>query len=148
MSSLRRRDGPRIKYTADDAGPYDTITLDKGDSFQGVLTDAGVPSDDASDAVMALTKVFDSRGGVVRAVEDLHLTVRKGEVFGLLGPNGAGKTTTVRILATLLRPDAGRALVGGQLPPGMHLQTPRAGPRCRTAPRLPRRSKPKPMAPS
>ena len=36
-----------------------------------------------------------------------------GKVLGVLGPNGAGKTTAVRILATLLRPDAGRATVGG-----------------------------------
>jgi ABC-2 type transport system ATP-binding protein len=49
----------------------------------------------------------------VHAIADLTLSVRPGEVFGLLGPNGAGKTTLVRILATLLRPTSGRALVGG-----------------------------------
>ena len=47
--------------------------------------------------------------GEVRALDGLDLDVEEGTVLGLLGPNGAGKTTTVRILATLLRPDAGRA---------------------------------------
>jgi ABC-2 type transport system ATP-binding protein len=60
-----------------------------------------------------LTKVYGSRSGEVRALDGLDLTVDEGTVLGLLGPNGAGKTTTVRILATLLRPDAGRATVLG-----------------------------------
>ncbi len=51
--------------------------------------------------------------GTVRALDGLDLEVPEGTVLGLLGPNGAGKTTTVRILATLLRPDAGRAAVAG-----------------------------------
>ncbi|KWX05015.1 ABC transporter [Carbonactinospora thermoautotrophica] len=51
--------------------------------------------------------------GKVRALDGLDLAVPEGSVLGLLGPNGAGKTTTVRILTTLLRPDQGRALVGG-----------------------------------
>ncbi|CRK56297.1 Methionine ABC transporter ATP-binding protein [Alloactinosynnema sp. L-07] len=51
--------------------------------------------------------------GDKRALDGLDLTVRRGEVHGLLGPNGAGKTTAVRILATLLRVDGGRALVAG-----------------------------------
>jgi ABC-2 type transport system ATP-binding protein len=62
---------------------------------------------------VALTKIFESRGGAVRAVEDLDLTVRKGEVFGLLGPNGAGKTTTVGMLTTRVIPTSGEARVGG-----------------------------------
>ena len=49
----------------------------------------------------------------VVAVEDVSFTAPDGRITGLLGPNGAGKTTTVRILATLLRPDAGRATVAG-----------------------------------
>ena len=49
----------------------------------------------------------------VRALAGVSFSVREGEVFGLLGPNGAGKSTTVRILATLTRPDAGRAEVAG-----------------------------------
>ncbi|MDH2425894.1 ATP-binding cassette domain-containing protein [Sphaerisporangium sp. TRM90804] len=51
--------------------------------------------------------------GAVRVLDGLDLAVRRGSVFALLGPNGAGKTTTVRILATLLAPDAGRARVAG-----------------------------------
>ena len=49
----------------------------------------------------------------VRALDGVGFAVREGEVFGLLGPNGAGKSTTVRVLATLTRPDAGRAEVAG-----------------------------------
>ena len=60
-----------------------------------------------------LTKVYGSRKHTVRALDGLDLTVEEGTVLGLLGPNGAGKTTTVRVLATLLRPDAGRATVLG-----------------------------------
>jgi ABC-2 type transport system ATP-binding protein len=58
-------------------------------------------------------KVYRTRKNEVRALDGLDLTVAEGTVLGLLGPNGAGKTTTVRILATLLRPDAGRATVAG-----------------------------------
>ena len=60
-----------------------------------------------------LVKVFRTRGGEVRALDGVDLEVREGTVLGLLGPNGAGKTTTVRILATLLRADAGRASIAG-----------------------------------
>jgi ABC-2 type transport system ATP-binding protein len=60
-----------------------------------------------------LVKVYRSRKSEVRALDGVDLTVEEGTVLGLLGPNGAGKTTTVRILATLLRPDSGRATVAG-----------------------------------
>ncbi len=53
------------------------------------------------------------RFGKTTALDGVDLAVRTGSVLGLLGPNGAGKTTAVRILATLLLPDAGRATVGG-----------------------------------
>ena len=56
-----------------------------------------------------LTKFYDS----LRAVHRLSMEVRKGDIFGFIGPNGAGKTTTIRILATLLKPTAGRARIGG-----------------------------------
>ena len=51
--------------------------------------------------------------GDVRAVDGVDLAVGTGSVYGVLGPNGAGKTTTIRMLATLLRPDAGHARVLG-----------------------------------
>jgi ABC-2 type transport system ATP-binding protein len=56
-----------------------------------------------------LVKTF----GDTRAVDGVDLTVAGGSVYGVLGPNGAGKTTTIRMLATLLRPDAGSARVLG-----------------------------------
>jgi ABC-2 type transport system ATP-binding protein len=49
----------------------------------------------------------------VNAVRGIDLTVAEGEIFGFLGPNGAGKTTTLRMLATLLAPDGGDAIVAG-----------------------------------
>ncbi|WP_214107306.1 ATP-binding cassette domain-containing protein [Acrocarpospora catenulata] len=56
-----------------------------------------------------LVKTF----GEHRAVDGIDLDVRPGEIFGVLGPNGAGKTTTLRMLATLLKIDAGRAEIFG-----------------------------------
>jgi ABC-2 type transport system ATP-binding protein len=50
---------------------------------------------------------------VVNAVDNLNLTIEKGQLFGLLGPNGAGKTTLVKMLCTLLPPDGGTAKVAG-----------------------------------
>jgi len=51
--------------------------------------------------------------GEIRAVDGVDLAVRTGSIYGVLGPNGAGKTTTIRMLATLIRPDGGRARVLG-----------------------------------
>lgn len=51
--------------------------------------------------------------GTLRAVDDLSLTVKKGEIFGFLGPNGAGKTTTIKMLCGLLSPDSGKGSVVG-----------------------------------
>ena len=67
--------------------------------------------------VEGLTKTFSTRRGrervEVRAVDGVDLRVDAGEIVGFLGPNGAGKTTTLRMLTTLLRPTAGRAVVAG-----------------------------------
>src|SRR5438309_9972720 len=59
-------------------------------------------------AIRSLVKRFERP-----AVDGLDLTVRKGEFYTLLGPNGAGKTTTLRMVAGLLRPDAGTILIHG-----------------------------------
>src|SRR5215472_9530814 len=60
-----------------------------------------------------LARTFTVRGRPVEAVAGIDLDVRPGELVGFLGPNGAGKTTTLRMLATLLRPTAGEAIVAG-----------------------------------
>ena len=65
---------------------------------------------EAAIVVEGLTK----RYGDVAALDGIDLEVQEGTVFGLLGPNGAGKTTAVRVLATILHPDAGRAEVLGR----------------------------------
>ncbi|MBB5872048.1 ABC-2 type transport system ATP-binding protein [Allocatelliglobosispora scoriae] len=64
-----------------------------------------------ADAIIAQGLI--KRYGDVHALDGLDLRVPEGTVLGLLGPNGAGKTTTVRIITTLLRPDAGSCTVGG-----------------------------------
>ncbi len=57
--------------------------------------------------------LFRSRVREVKALDEVSLEVRPGEIFGLLGPNGAGKTTLIKILTTLLLPTAGEAWVNG-----------------------------------
>jgi len=59
--------------------------------------------------VQNLRKTF----GEIKAVDGVSFTARDGEITGLLGPNGAGKTTTLRMLYTLMRPDAGEVLIDG-----------------------------------
>ena len=68
------------------------------------MSDAATPALD----VRGLSKLFDKP-----AVDGLDLTVQAGEFYALLGPNGAGKTTTLRIVAGLLKPDAGSVRVFG-----------------------------------
>jgi ABC-2 type transport system ATP-binding protein len=68
------------------------------------------PGDDRVIVTEQLTKVYP---GNIRAVDNLDLTVHRGEIFGLLGPNGAGKTTTAGMLTTRVIPTSGRAIVGG-----------------------------------
>ncbi len=60
-----------------------------------------------------LTKTYRSKSGPVHALAGLDLSVPRGSVKALLGPNGAGKTTVVKMLTTLIRPDAGTAFVDG-----------------------------------
>ncbi len=78
-----------------------------------VETSSVASTDTAADEVIrteSLTKMYP--GGIL-AVDELSLSVRRGEIFGLLGPNGAGKTTTAGMLTTGVIPTSGRALVGG-----------------------------------
>jgi sodium transport system ATP-binding protein len=60
-----------------------------------------------------LHKAFKTKTGTVKAVDGVHFEARDGQITGLLGPNGAGKTTTLRMLYTLMKPDAGQVLVDG-----------------------------------
>src|SRR3954452_23083748 len=66
-------------------------------------------------ALQGLTKRF----GPVLAVDDLTFDVPAGRITGFLGPNGAGKTTSLRIALGLIRPTAGRALIGGRTYPDL-----------------------------
>jgi len=65
------------------------------------------------DPAAVVTEGLAKRFGEVRALDGVDLELPAGGVLGLLGPNGAGKTTVVRILATLVVPDSGRARVAG-----------------------------------
>lgn len=58
-------------------------------------------------------KIEHTKSKEKQAVKNLSFVAYKGEVFGLLGPNGAGKTTTLRMLATLIKPDSGDAIIDG-----------------------------------
>jgi ABC-2 type transport system ATP-binding protein len=69
-----------------------------------------VANDDVVIETIDLTKVYP---GDVLAVDQLNLSVHRGEIFGLLGPNGAGKTTTAGMLTTRVVPTSGKAVVGG-----------------------------------
>ena len=60
-----------------------------------------------------LKRIFKSKGRTVEALDNVTISVEKGELFGLLGPNGAGKTTLIKIFTTLLLPTSGEAYVHG-----------------------------------
>ncbi len=68
-----------------------------------------LPAPECVISTSRLTKAF----GKLVAVNDLHLEVMRGDVFGFLGPNGSGKTTTIRMLLGLIRPTAGRVVIFG-----------------------------------
>ena len=63
---------------------------------------------------MIVTKGLTKRFGDLVAVDSLDIHVKEGDIYGFLGPNGAGKTTTIRMLATLLAPTSGTALIMGR----------------------------------
>jgi ABC-2 type transport system ATP-binding protein len=81
------------------------------------VNDGGRYADNAKDTMSTATAIemrdVSLSYGKVRALQDVCLTVERGEIVGYLGPNGAGKTSTIRILAGLTRPGAGEALVAG-----------------------------------
>ncbi len=58
-----------------------------------------------------VTKSYNN--GAIKAVDDLSLEVKKGEIFGFIGPNGAGKTTTIKVIVGLLNPNKGSVLING-----------------------------------
>ncbi|MCP3988160.1 MAG: ATP-binding cassette domain-containing protein, partial [Actinomycetia bacterium] len=66
--------------------------------------------------LLVSTRGLTKRYGSLMALDQLDLDVPRGSVFGMIGPNGAGKSTTFAILATLLRPTAGTAMVCGADP--------------------------------
>jgi ABC-2 type transport system ATP-binding protein len=112
----RQADDPqRATRAADDSPaptPGPTTLSEKQREALHVLTrnSSERPRSDAPAlAVEHLTKRFGDR----LAVDDVSFSVSAGEVFGFLGPNGAGKTTTVRMLATLIAPSSGSAVVAG-----------------------------------
>ncbi len=65
------------------------------------------------EALHLVKRFRDKKRGTVRAVDDVSFSCRPGEIYGLLGANGAGKTTTLRMLATILAPSEGTAIVAG-----------------------------------
>ena len=67
-----------------------------------------------SELVVAVDRVSKHYGAGVRAVNELTLQVRRGEVYGFVGPNGAGKTTTLRMITGLVRPSSGTIRVLGE----------------------------------
>ena len=82
-------------------------------SLDTMLADSTHHADTLPDTAIHADHLRKTFGGVV-AVDDVSFTVPRGTILGVLGPNGAGKTTTVRMLATLIRPDAGRATIFGR----------------------------------
>ena len=133
---LLRGSSARVPIAVAIAAVYTVVALATGGTRAGVAAPAQVPGDgetgvggpeqrqalqrltsgpatrspaEAALVVEHLTKRFGDR----LAVEDVSFGVTAGEVFGFLGPNGAGKTTTVRMLATLISPSSGSAVVAG-----------------------------------
>ncbi len=77
-------------------------------------TPVRIDSDDPN--ILVRTNVLSKRYGDRASVQDLTMSVRRGEVYGFLGPNGAGKTTTLRMLLGLIEPTSGAAVVVGYQP--------------------------------
>ena len=90
-------------------------TLDMNERIRAQLNrlmDGVGPGEDATREMLELKGVV-KRYGAFTAVDELDLTIPRGEIFGFLGPNGAGKTTTIRMIAGVLEPTAGSIMIGG-----------------------------------
>lgn len=72
--------------------------------------------------MIELMDVTKSYNGTVKAVDNLTLTVRGGEIFGFLGPNGAGKTTTIKMITGIIQPDKGTIRINGRTYPNRRLK--------------------------
>lgn len=64
--------------------------------------------------MIELTGVTKSYNNTIKAVDNVSLTIPKGEIFGFLGPNGAGKTTTIKMITGIIRPNAGQIKINGK----------------------------------
>ncbi|MBQ8218910.1 MAG: ABC transporter ATP-binding protein [Bacilli bacterium] len=64
----------------------------------------------------AIRSFFKRKYRIIRAVDDITFTVKKGEIVGYIGPNGAGKSTTIKMLSGILKPDSGEVLINGMNP--------------------------------
>src|SRR5436190_4231177 len=89
----------------------DSILLTAAHKKELVVKD-DIPSQSDGTMVINTNRLTKAFGNLI-AVNDLHLQVMRGDVFGFLGPNGSGKTTTIRMLLGLIRPTAGRAILFG-----------------------------------
>ena len=69
--------------------------------------DKTLPGTNKPDQILAIDHIT-KKFGDFKAVDDISITVNRGEIFGFIGPNGAGKTTTIKMIAGLLKPDAGQ----------------------------------------
>ena len=99
-----------LRMGKNDMQPESSISRMSGASQQLFIPEAAVgASQDGAVVMYGLTRVF----GQQIAVNNLTLSVRRGEFFGFLGPNGAGKSTTIKMLIGQMRPTNGTALVGG-----------------------------------
>jgi ABC-2 type transport system ATP-binding protein len=99
---------PRDASNRTSAHPTRDPAVPRGHTEPAIVTTPNADTDHAI-ATMKLERRF----GSFVAVDQIDLTVRKGEIYGFLGPNGAGKSTTVRMLCTLTAPTSGRAIVAG-----------------------------------
>src|SRR5210317_2228129 len=72
--------------------------------------DKTLPRTNKPDHILAIEHIT-KKFGDFKAVDDISITVNRGEIFGFIGPNGAGKTTTIKMIAGLLKPDAGQITI-------------------------------------